>query len=29
MVAMPLELTTALPLSDPPDTSDALMPESV
>ncbi len=29
MVAVPLELTTALPLSEPPITSDALMPESV
>ena len=26
IVATPLELTTALPLSDPPDTSAALMP---
>jgi hypothetical protein len=29
IVATPLELTTAFPLSDPPDTSAALMPDSV
>jgi hypothetical protein len=29
IVATPLELTTALPLSEPPDMSAALMPESV
>ena len=29
IVAMPLELTTAFPLSEPPDTSAALMPDNV
>ena len=29
IVAMPLELTTAFPLSEPPDMSAALMPERV
>ena len=29
IVATPLELTTAFPLSEPPDTSAALMPERV
>ena len=29
IVAIPLELTSALPLKEPPDTSDALMPERV
>ena len=29
MVAMPLEFTTAFPLSEPPDTSAALIPERV
>ena len=29
IVATPLELTTALPLSEPPDTSAALIPERV
>ncbi len=29
IVAMPLELTTAFPLSDPPETSEALIPDKV